>query len=393
MGEPTDRDATSDEEAHERPDATRRLDPAQEPTALMGPDHEVARAGRSESTQRVEPTPPARPGDPEPPASGGTDGEPVAAARPERPSDPEPDGRPHEPPGSPDGDAPAEAPEAAAARSGSSHWFGDRDLPVAIASGLLLVGLLLGTLLTHPIAFTILIAALVLVGLIETGRVVRQHGIDVSVPVLLLASVLILVGAYRVGHAGQAIGLVALFVGAVVWELAEPDRRDVFRRIAATCLFGLWVPLLASYGVLLAVRPVEGWVAVIGTVGVAVVGDIGAYAVGTRFGRHKLAPSISPGKSWEGVVGGIGIATLVAVVVLPVLGTEPIFTPLNVLVFAPIVGLAGVLGDLTESMLKRDLGVKDFGGIIPGHGGILDRVDALLFALPTGYYVLALLGR
>jgi phosphatidate cytidylyltransferase len=265
----------------------------------------------------------------------------------------------------------------------------DRDLPVAVAAGGLLVFLLLLTVLVHPAAFTGLVGLLVLIGLLEAGRVLRERAVVVSTPVLLVAALVLLVGAYRLGPAGQAVGLVTLLAGAVVWELADHDRDDVFAKVAATVLLGLWVPFLGTYAVLLVTRP-DGWVAALATVGVAVVSDIAAYFVGTRFGRTKLAPRISPGKTWEGLAGGIGLTTLVAVAVLPFLGGT--FTWWGAVVFTVVVAGAGVVGDLTESLLKRDLGVKDFGGVIPGHGGVLDRVDAVLFALPAGYYTLTVLG-
>ncbi len=266
-----------------------------------------------------------------------------------------------------------------------------RDLPIAIVSGLALVAGFLGTLLWHPAAFTVLVTLMVLFGLAETARVCRQHQVPVATPVALLAALVLLIGAYRAGSRGQLVGLVTLVVGAVVWELADPQRRHVFRKVAATVLLGLWIAFFGSFAVLLVTRPRDGWVAVLATVGVAIVGDIGAYAVGSRFGRHNLAPTVSPGKTWEGVLGGLAFAALLAALTLPLLGE--LFSPAGAVAFALMVGVAGVVGDLTESMFKRDLGVKDFGAVIPGHGGVLDRIDAILFALPTGYYMLALVGR
>lgn len=268
----------------------------------------------------------------------------------------------------------------------------DRNLPIAIASGVLLVGLLVGTVLWHPAAWATLVTILALVGILEATRVCRDTGTPVATAPVVVALFIMVIGAYRAGHAGQAVGVVTLFVGAVLWELADAERRDVFRKVAVTLLLGLWVPFLGSFAVLLARTASDAWVATLATVGVAVTNDVGAFAVGTKLGRRKLAPSVSPGKTWEGVVGGLAITAILAVLVLPFLGGAQLFDPLSAFVFAVVVGAAGVLGDLTESMLKRDLGVKDFGGIIPGHGGVLDRMDAILLALPTGYFTLVLLG-
>lgn len=271
--------------------------------------------------------------------------------------------------------------------------FADRDLPVAIAVGLVLVSLLIGTVLWSQAAFTTLVAALVLVGVVETAREFRANGVQVSVPVLVVSALVILVGAHQAGQAGQAVGIVTLLFGAVVWELTDRRRRDVIQRVGATVLLGIWIPFLGSFAVLLHARENGGWIAVIATAAAAILSDVGAYFIGTRFGERKLAPTVSPGKTWEGVLGGVAVAVTLAVLIYPLLGSAPLFGPGTAALFTAIVAAVAVVGDLTESMLKRDLGVKDFGGIIPGHGGVLDRVDAILFALPVGYYLLDILGR
>ncbi len=270
--------------------------------------------------------------------------------------------------------------------------FTDRDLPVAIAVGVVLVSLLIGTVLWSRAAFTVLVSGLVLVGLVETAREFRARGVRVSVPVLVVSALVMLVGAHQAGTAGQAVGILTLLFGAVVWELTDRDRRDVIQRIGATILLGVWIPFLGSYAVLLHGREEGGWIAIIATAAAAFVADVGAYFIGTRFGHRKLAPRVSPGKTWEGVLGGVAVAVAVAVLIYPLLGSEPLFGPGTAALFTAVVAAVATVGDLTESMLKRDLGVKDFGGIFPGHGGVLDRVDAILFALPVGYYLLDVLG-
>ena len=267
----------------------------------------------------------------------------------------------------------------------------DRDLPLAIASGLALVALLFGTLYLHPFAFVAFVCVLVVVGVAETGAVLRRRGTPVAVPVVVVGGLVTIVAAYFSGHAGQALGIGVTFLGAAAWELADDRRHQVVQRMAATLLLTVWVPFLASFAALLVRAPDYGWVLVIATVGTAAFSDVGAYAVGTRFGRRKMAPSISPGKTWEGVVGGVGIAAVLAALVLPHLGPSGVFAPWSAAVFVVVVSIACVVGDLTESMVKRDLGIKDFGALIPGHGGILDRVDGVLLALPTGYFALVLL--
>jgi phosphatidate cytidylyltransferase len=278
---------------------------------------------------------------------------------------------------------------------GGDGWqrFGGRNMPVAIASGLLLAAVLIGTVVWSPMAFTGLVVALVLVAIVETCRSLRREGVESATPVILIAGLIMLVGTFRAGFAGLGVGVAVLLVGAFVWEMADNDRRDIVSTVSTTVLLGLWIPFLASYAILLITLPEDAWVALIAAVAVPVISDIGAFIVGTRYGQRRLAPSISPKKSWEGVAGGLGIATVVAVIVFPFLGGAGIFNPATAVIFALTVGTAGIVGDLTESMVKRDVGIKDIGGILPGHGGVLDRVDSILFALPTAYYVLALLGR
>lgn len=249
---------------------------------------------------------------------------------------------------------------------------------------------MIGSVLLGATAFTGFVTVLAVAAVTEAAAVCRRQGVAVSTPVVLVAGLMMLFGARWAGTGGQLAGVAVLFGGAVVWELTDDRRQQVFRRIAATLLLGLWVPFLASYGVLLMRHPADGWVAVLGAIGVAAVSDVGAYAVGSRYGRHALAPRLSPAKSWEGMAGGVVVAVGLAVVILPLLGSAGLFDPGGAALFAVIVAIAATAGDLTESMLKRDLAVKDLGRLVPGHGGILDRTDGILFALPTGYYTLAL---
>ena len=136
-------------------------------------------------------------------------------------------------------------------------------------------------------------------------------------------------------------------------------------------------------------RPDGIWY-VVAAVALPVCGDIGAYGFGYRFGRHKMAPAISPAKTWEGFAGGW--LTMLVVAALIIARTPGFDLPLA-LVFGTATFLAGTAGDLAESMIKRDLGVKDLGGIVPGHGGIMERADAVIFALPVAHAILSLFGR
>ena len=271
---------------------------------------------------------------------------------------------------------------------GPRGMVGGRDLPTAIVVGVVLAGIFLVSVFWRPEALTAVITLLAVVAYIEAARVLRPTGLYLQTPALVIGAVTMMVATLRLGPTGQVIGVSVLVAASVISLLIDAKRRDVVRTLAITLLFGLWVAFLASFGVLLIDRP-EGSVVVLGVIGAAIFTDIGGYVFGVRFGRHKVAPTVSPNKSWEGLIGGVAAAGTLAALELPIFGDT--FTPLSAAVLAVTCGLASFVGDLTESMVKRDLGVKDLGDLLPGHGGFLDRVDGILFALPVGYYAVALL--
>lgn len=266
-----------------------------------------------------------------------------------------------------------------------------RNLPIAIAVGVVLAALMIGGIVHSPEAFIAVVGLLAVIGIVETAHTFAGAGRPVATPVLVVALLTALFGTYRAGTAGQAVALLVLFLGALVWELAADERDHVLRSLGGTMFLGLWTAFLASYAVLLAVRP-NGWQAgLLAVLGGVILGDIGGYAFGTLLGRHRIAPTISPNKTWEGLVGGLLLAGVGAWFLLPLLGPPWDSDPLAGVVVALATALAGFVGDLAESMVKRDLGVKDLGRVLPGHGGILDRVDGILVALPVGYYAVSLL--
>ncbi|MDX1621738.1 MAG: phosphatidate cytidylyltransferase [Nitriliruptorales bacterium] len=264
-----------------------------------------------------------------------------------------------------------------------------RNLAVAVVSGVLLAGIFIGSLFWHAGAFAILVGLLVAVGVVETGRTFTASGQRVAIPVVLVASLVMIAGAYAAGRVGQVIGVAVLFIGAAAWELADDRRQSVVQSIGNSVFLGLWVGFLGSFAVLLATLEQDPAVATLAVAGGAIVTDIGAYFAGTTFGRRLIAPSVSPNKTWEGLIGGLILATVAGVIVLPLVG-DRFDDVVSAAVVVFVSGIAGFFGDLFESMFKRDLAVKDMGSIIPGHGGILDRVDGILLALPVGYYVLEL---
>lgn len=266
---------------------------------------------------------------------------------------------------------------------------GGRNLPRAIASGLALAGLVLGSLAVHPYAFLGVFAVLAGVGVHELDVAFRAQGLRPATGVVMGAGLVMLFGGYATGGSAQSVGLVLLVLGGASWVLFDPRREQVVASLAATVLMGVWVPFLVSFVGLLLRRDDGVWLVLL-TLAFSVVADIGAYAWGSRFGRTKLAPSVSPGKTWEGLAGGTATVLVVAAAaVLVVPGLEwPTALGLGV-----VVAVASTLGDLAESAVKRDLGVKDLGRIMPGHGGIMDRADAVIFAIPAAHLLLLAIGE
>lgn len=266
---------------------------------------------------------------------------------------------------------------------------GGRNLPAAIATGVLLAAVMIFSIFIHPLAFTSLIAMFVVIAVIESGAVLREQGVPLAVPAVLVGGLVTIFGAYQSFHAGQVVGILVTFVGIVVWLLADPERDRVVQTITTSMFFGLWTAFLASFGVLLVTTQDIGPAAVLLVTGGAIFGDIGGFVFGSKFGRTRVAPSVSPNKTVEGLVGGIVTAAVVAGAAIPLINDE--FTIAVAAAVGALCAFAGFIGDLTESMIKRDLGIKDLGALIPGHGGMLDRVDGLLFALPVGFYTVMLL--
>lgn len=263
-----------------------------------------------------------------------------------------------------------------------------RNLPLAVASGVGLAAAFLVSLFWHPLVLLALIFALVVVALLELDVAFATRGPRPATPVVIGVAAVALFGTYLAGPAMQALALALLLLGAAVWAFLAASGQRVVEGIGATLLIGVWVPFLASFAALLLARSNGVWY-VLAAIALAVVTDISAYGFGSAFGRRKLAPRISPGKTWEGLAGG-ALASL-AVAALVIVWLPGLDLP-SALLLAVAVSLAATLGDLTESLVKRDLGVKDLGRILPGHGGIMDRVDSIIFALPAAHFTLVAVG-
>jgi phosphatidate cytidylyltransferase len=261
-----------------------------------------------------------------------------------------------------------------------------RNLPVAIVTSLLLAGVLIATLVLSRPAFVAFLLAIVTLALLELLTVLRARATRPARPVVLAMGAVLVVGAYLQGPAALSFGLLVTILAAFGWYLVDRARTEVTRNVAATVFATVYVPFMAAHLALVVARADHYVGAVIGYAALVAVYDTTAYATGATLGRHPIAPQVSPSKSWEGAVGGSLAALAAGAFLLPL--WEP-WTLASGLVLAAAACVVAPLGDLSESMLKRDLAVKDMGSILPGHGGVLDRVDAQLFMAPVLYYVLA----
>ncbi len=192
-----------------------------------------------------------------------------------------------------------------------------------------------------------------------------------------------------------ATGALGAFGGTVlaclIWRLLADGLRSApqnyLRDVSATIFLAAWIPLFGAFGTLL-IYPEDGWARVFCMMLAVVFSDTGGYAAGVLFGKHPMVPAISPKKSWEGFTGSLVCGTLAAVLAVTFLLHEPAWIGIPLGIFLVI---TGTLGDLVESQVKRDLGIKDMGTLLPGHGGIMDRIDSVLPSAAATWIVLTLL--
>ena len=235
--------------------------------------------------------------------------------------------------------------------------------------------------------FFFLISLIALMGLFEFYRIVETREIKpLTFPGLLMA-----VGLLLAISAPQTFSLV-IAAGVMVIFLYQMRRNALPWTIAncAITIFGL-LYVAGLLGHLIVLRNLEGGRSLVLAVWfITWIGDSGAFAIGKSWGKHKLLPRISPHKTVEGAIGGVGSAILAGFIAYFALGvlfkSGPFPTIFHALLLGLILGIVGILGDLSESLLKREAKVKDSGGNVPGHGGILDTFDSLLFTAPVMYY-------
>ncbi|MEU5044271.1 phosphatidate cytidylyltransferase [Streptomyces griseorubiginosus] len=278
----------------------------------------------------------------------------------------------------PDASQPAPAPQKKSA---------GRDLGAAIGVGVGLGVVIIASLFFVKAVFVGVIAVAVVVGLWElTSRLQERKGIKAPLVPLALGGAAMVVAGYVRGAEGAWVAMALTALAVLVWRMTEPPE-GYLKDVTAGVFAAFYVPFLATF-VAMMLAAEDGALRVLTFLLLTVVSDTGAYAVGWRFGTHKLAPRISPGKTREGLVGAVTFAMAAGALCMQFLIDDG--TWWQGLLLGLAVAASATLGDLGESMIKRDLGIKDMGTLLPGHGGIMDRLDSLLPTAPVVWLLMVL---
>lgn len=271
-----------------------------------------------------------------------------------------------------------------------------RDLPAAIVVGLGLAATVVITLLFWNWGFVLLVTAMLTLGTFELHDALKRIGMNSAVMPIMAGTIAVICGSYAAAtqQGTNAVPWPSVLLGflgatvltALLWRM--PGGAAGYVKDAAASLFTIgYIPLLGSFTSLILAAPNGS--AKMATILLVVMGtDTGGYAVGARIGKHPMAPQISPKKTWEGMGGSVLLAGAVAI-------------PLTIwwlnaswwigLLLALCIVTAGTCGDLIESLIKRDVGIKDMSSFLPGHGGAMDRLDSILVAAPVAWLLLFLL--
>lgn len=267
------------------------------------------------------------------------------------------------------------------------HGRAGRNLPAAIIVGVGLFLVLVLTLGWFHIGFVVLMAAALSLGTIEVSQALRKIDIHAAIIPIVIGTLGIVLISYlanlsqRQSSYTWMLGILGItVVASLIWRM--PGGSDGYvRDTAGSMLIICWIPLLGSF-VSMMLASDQGPLRIVTLLVVIVLADTGGYAVGVLAGKHPMAPKISPKKSWEGFAGSLVLGTIGAIAMITFFFREPWWVGLIVgvaLVFA------GACGDLVESLVKRDIGIKDMSSFLPGHGGLMDRLDSLLLAAPVAW--------
>ncbi len=276
---------------------------------------------------------------------------------------------------------------------------GGRSLSKSVLYGVLLGALFLLSILIVRELFVVLVMAAVGFGVWELATALREKNWYVPRVPAVIGSMLIMPATYIWGPKGQWGFTLATSVALMIWRLVHilwEKRRSVeqtfaetLKDLAAAAFVVIYVPLTLSFSVLLLARKEDGSAWVLSFVVPVALIDTFGYLVGRKLGKHKLAPGVSPKKTWEGLAASIVAGLVSATLLVWLVANRPWY--LGVLLGGFLI-LAAVFGDLAESLIKRDLGVKDMSSLLPGHGGIMDRLDSMLPAALVTYVFVTVIG-
>ena len=278
------------------------------------------------------------------------------------------------------------APETAQATSAPKTSRAGRNLPAAIGVGLLLGALIIGTHFWRKELFLVLATTAVSIGCWEIVQALRGRGVRVPVLPVVLGCVVMLSAAYFLGEEALFVAFALTCALVLMWRAGE-SLTGAAADVGAGIFIAAYPALLAGFAMLLLAAPDGAWRSFT-FLCVTAASDAGGYAVGVLAGRQPMAPRISPKKTWEGFAGSF-VGCIVVGILCVTLGLHGPWW------VGAIVGVltapAATLGDLVESAVKRDLGIKDMSNILPGHGGLMDRLDSLVVSAPVIWATLALL--
>lgn len=274
------------------------------------------------------------------------------------------------------GPTPNVAPLPATGRAG-------RNLPAAVGTAVVLITILAATFLFSHTGFVVFVALLCLAGVWELTGAFARVGINLALVPLYVGTLGITTCAWLLGPEAVFVALYITIFVIVVWVLADTSREQRIHDIIASIFAAIYVPFFASFLVMMLRELHDVWL-VLFLIALIVANDLGGWAAGISFGKHPMAPRLSPKKSWEGFIGSATLSMVVGAGGLYALGHD--------WWWGIVVGIAaciiGTLGDLLESLIKREVGLKDMSQLLPGHGGALDRVDGILLFAPVFYFVI-----
>ncbi|TWD14355.1 phosphatidate cytidylyltransferase [Marihabitans asiaticum] len=269
------------------------------------------------------------------------------------------------------------APEAPSSRAG-------RDLKAAIGVGVSLAAAVALGLFLMPEIFVGIVCLAMVIAVWEMRQALAEHSFAVPLVPVAIGAVSMVVAAYLRGPEALVLATCLSLVAVLVWRVAD-GLVGAVRDIAAGGFTLVYPCFLAGFAAMMVAEPQGQW-RIFVFILVTVFSDIGGYAVGATLGKHPMAPSLSPKKSWEGLAGSVLTCALVAGIAVPLIFDGALWWQgaLLGMVVAPV----ATIGDLVESSIKRDLGVKDMSNLLPGHGGLMDRLDSLALVAPVVWFAL-----